>query len=776
MKNHRPLYLGIGIFLSLLFVKAIYPYVEGGFFEHDLLWFIPTIYRSLEGLSGINIMRFLLDPAPIMYGIPSLKIYAFFVFTFFGPIAKYFIATAILFHLGSSGLLFSLSRKMGFDLRTSFFSAITYLTLFAHYQAYMWPMAAQHLFAVFFIMLVLSLYLETDRRILTGGAHRFYYFATIISNFLASFCRTSVVIIPLAVIVHIIFCSRDAATRVKRFNTWLPLFVIYLFYPLITLTYVGDNRINIYLANANHHIVYLMLFAAGVAGLFLFGWVLKIAEKIEITKRLRRTVLIGVIVCIYVILCVKDIKNLFLPYNMFIPFAGILASFLEPIRNALSNDSARPLGYICLQLSVSYLIVSLFLIAAFFRKIRLENRAAIILIPWYLAGLCYLNLRNPIVSRYFVYISPIFCIIFYAGITDLISSLCDLVRLRNAIKELILALILIALCVPNVLAISLDIMRGRLANNFLNYDYIRIAYLIREDMKASDIKADMRPQDIYVDGLPALLLKAWSFAPVDPYRCDNFTFAMADIFKNRRMTDMHINDATSKRNGSLSYRVTSSGNVENTSGADIDIFRKLHEEARAKLNVKKYQEAERLLGYALRRRPFLLNYVLSGLQLEDLRWIINETDMHDWVQKISFLYEVGQEDKERIRYVSSIIEDELRGYIECLFFASYCAWRSGDMEKSAKLFSQIRFLDSDYERLCAYLSAVPAIKSNDDAMSFLKRQQKASLYADVEYKNTYMLERFLLKLLFGTSIARENGTIMLKMEKHKYKEGSIGGQ
>lgn len=753
MNKIRKSYILISIFIAALFVKAIYRQIAGSFFEQDLLWFMPTLYQALKKLSLPELIRFILDPAPIMYGVPFLKIYALLILKLFGPLTQYFIITSVAFHFCSSLLLYHLCRRMGLDFRVSLFSAATYLTFFAQYGAYIWPMALQHLLVVFFTLLVLNLYFKTDELIDKNKRYKMYYAFTLAANLIASFCRISIVILPIAIITHILFCEKSANAKIKKYYMWLPLFATYLLYPLFTLTYVGDNRINIYLAKDAPHGKYAMLFIAGLAGLVLTGFILKRLKGLKISNRARYVVVTLLVLSGYGLLCLEDIKNILLPYNMLVPFMASIASFLNPLQNALLNDSARPYHFIYPQLGVSSFLTSLFFIAVFLRNMSSENRKLFIFVPWYIISVFYVNLRNPIASRYFIYTGPIISIVFWSVAVYCLSLVFDKMRLKAAFMEAILITALIGFSVSNALAIDLDILRSRFANTFLTYDYIKAANTIKEDIVKDGRRDKLKAWDIGVNGVRPVSFKGLDLFPADNNRYDNFRFVITQVFNNNAlMANMQINDINSKNR----YRYTIKGDkVINEKGEVAGRFNKIFESASASFKNGDFEKARSLFDGAVKEKPFLLRYILEGLTLEDLQWITGGADLRAWLNRIISYYMVEARQEEDIEHIAAIVNTELDSYIQCLFHASYLHFICGDIKGSRLLFSEIGFLESDYNALCNRLMCVKSIQANEEMALFLKKFDNSSLHIEVEYRNTYKFERLLFKLIFNRYVIKD---------------------
>lgn len=767
-------YFCVYLFLSAVFLAILYRPILKSAFEQDLWWFIPTVSQITEGLSFAKTFGFLFAIKPLWTGVASLKIIAFSILSLFGPQAKYFIFFSILIHFACSYLLFSIARKVGMNYRVSLFSALMYLTLFAHFHAYIWPMAFQHLAVTFFTLLVLNFYLKTDQLITSRSpSFRSYWVLTLALNLMASFCRLSILLLPLIILAHILFCSEGGKDKSRKYNIWIPLFITYLFYPLITLTYVGDIKLSMFFSKINIPARYPFLFIFAAAFLFLFSLILFFLQNYR-PKRISRWILVIISSGIFLaLLGLKDIglltsmKNLLLFYNLLVPFAGLLASFLHPIQNALLIDSSSVDHFIPPQVDVFNMLLTLLLIAVFVKVFVCRNKGLIVFLAWYLVSFLYLNLRNPIASRHFIYISPAFCIIFCSVLSYIYSCLMKKARLKIIYKEIILVLIFIGIFIPNILAIRFEIFRGKLVNTFLIYDYVRVANIIKEDLAKNSNIRNLTADKIYINGVTPMSYELWSviwedaLSPIDPLRYDNFRYLLAQVFNNNSMVNVHINQAPHK--GHTFYLVDDK-RITNAQGEDIEPFLQLFQKAVKEMELEHYKVAGNLFQKAIDRRPFLLNYVLSKYSLGDLKWITSGDPMRSWVNRIALGYCRDVKPPQEVAHIMTLIDKELDDYIQCLFYFSYLKYLSGDTKESKYWVSQIGFFERDYERLSSWLGQTPIVKSNYKILSFLEGLNDYSLVEQGDCLTYYELERFIFNLISGIQIIRdrEGGWVLVR--------------
>lgn len=728
------LYIFVYFIVSAIFLLELYSSIAGRFFENDLWWMVPSFYHYTENKSMGEIIKFIFGAEPYMLGAPVVKSYLYLVLKFFKPEAKYFIYGLLVFHFLNSVLLFLLGQKLKLGLRISFLASLMYLALYAHFESYMWPFNMQHLSVTFFILLILNLYLKTDGLINNGERHRSYWALTILANFAASFSRMTIVILPAIVFSHILLCSRDNAERVKKYDTWLPLFITYLIYPLMVLTSVGDDQAEVFLRIKSIPFVlnWLIFFAGGLLCLLAVRVAVKNYTGF-LPKRPGRLISLLLLI-LWAVAAIKDIRNLILPYNIMVPFSAALNSFLTPIQSVLLLDSAQVSYQVHSQMGSFGFLLGLVFIAVFVKKFVSVNRQLAVLFIWYLIPLGYLNLYSNILSRYMVYISPVMCIIISSVISALFDYVFEKVKLKSLTKEIIITGIFIALLIPNILAIKLELFRQKMACSFYLYDYIRTANIIGNNIAAHSKNNEYKDKNIYISGAKSMPFKdLWEFSPVDPENFYNFKFVISQEIKDIPPDNFKINPAAGDAGDGIHY-IIQNGKVVNSTGEDLDPFNKLFYEGVKEFRSRDYKLSEPLFYKAAIERPFFLNFILSGYPVEDSVWLTDGKDISSWINRTfdqAGLTPQEEEKPEKAMYIKSMIEDEISAYIQSLFYLSYINYAKGDRSSSEYWFSKIPYLISDPGKVRLMLSRVPEIKSDDDAMSFLNKFTEAASYIPI---------------------------------------------
>lgn len=761
------IYIFTYLVLSLLFLKMLYVYIAKSFFDQDLLWFVPAVLRSTKGLSFGELIGYFLNPFPLQHAMPILKIYTYFILSLFCSLAKYFISVSIIFHFANSFLLFLLGKNLGLNSRISFLSSLMYLTIFAHFHAYMWPMVFMHLATIFFILLVLIFYLKTDNLIGNNLKFRRFYILTLCINFFAPLCRLSILSLPVMILTHILFCSKDKEQRLRKYKIWMPLFATYLIYPLLLIS-CGEFRFKALLgpliakfgfvfkntllysffANINIVTKFFILFLIGLCFLYAFKILLVIHSNFSLKKSrvFKRAFIIMIALACIILIIDGGPKRLMIPYNTFAPFVGTVSTFLEPLDNAMFIDSTRANYSIPLQLNVFNFLLAFFILFLFLKNFLFKQKQLAILLVFYLFNVPYVYLLQSIPSRHYIYLSPIFCIIFCCAFDSIFSYYMNQTKFKIVTKEIILCLIFVILCIPNLLAIKLSLFRGKAVNSFFSYDYIRGANIIKPDLIKNKEKV------IYVNGIipvtfPATEDSTITVAP-DPYN-DNARLVLKQVFDDPFIV-IKLNQEPSEEKVSIYF--LDGYMIKNAKGRNIDMFSRFFEKAREQLMSNRYREAEDLFMAAIKERPFLLNYILPGLRLEDLRWITGGIDARTWLNKMENFYSAGFDEVSlsRNRYILSIMNKEVDEYIKCLFYISFLKHISGDIHASRQWFLKIRFLDSDFKRLRSCLAETPSVKSDKRILSFLDSLDNASLYVGPDdYRDRYIFERFMFNLAFN---------------------------
>lgn len=746
-------------FISMLFLKLLYPYIVNSVFEYEYLNHLPWMLRDTEGLSGVKLLGYLIAPFPKYKELALVKVYAISVFRLLGPFARNYIFVSVSLHFANSVMLWVLCKRLRLSHRLGFFAGLMYLTLFAHFYAYIDPMATQHLVTVSFILLGLNLYLKSDELIgVRARGWRVIYALTLLINIFASFCIVSIALLPAIIFTHILFCAKDNKERARKYTIWLPLFVVYLVYPILPVISGHDKVARLlarfpasagFAARLNMPARFLILFFSGLLCLLAFRLVLALCQRHGLRRLLKYIVITMAVGAAVFLLITGGPKRLLIPYNVLAPFVGIMASFLWPLENAFLVSPVHPWYPIPLQLGVFNFSMGLLILMLFMKYFVSQNRQCAVLIAWYFGAVMLFYLLNPVYSRYFIYLSPIFCIVFAAALDYFCAT-------GPRLAAHFSLFIIVSLCIANIFAIRFTLFRGKLTNTFLTYDYVWAAETIKNDLISAGGIRQPQAKRLYVNGVAPIIIDADFPGRPDGYRCDprndNARFVFMHVFDDTSI-DIAFNQEPKSGQGHIAYALDGY-DLYGPRGLVTDAYRKFFEEGIKNLKAEYYTEALYSFKEAVRARPFMFDYILGDFEPEEgLEWITGADDMRQWVEKTRCFWVAGGLKKfnEKVNHVAFVLNKEIDTYILSLFYISFLEYSKGNLEESSDWFSKIRLFESEYGELHAWLSRQPLVMSKKDLSAFLNsRQDNALFYA----RRASSVERckfakFLFRLAFN---------------------------
>ncbi len=756
----------------LLFLFILWKPIQSMVPEYNLAWHIPVFSHYVEGKSIPEVVRFLFSFTPDTLGQPFSRLQHVLIIHGLGLETKHLALASALLHFVNAGLLFGLTQRLGFTRRVARLSGLTYLALFAHFHAIFWPVAIQHLLSVTSILAVLLLYLRTENQIQTGSRGWRRGFLATLGVWAAASLQRGPMMLPALLLTHLGFDSKNAKERLGRFDRWLPGFLLSMIYPIGLIAFAGDVIVNDRVVRYPLPAVWKAagLFLGGLACLFLIRQVLAGAPY---PRRIRRTGLalaLGAATILFLALCWKDPRQLLLAYNGWAPFHALFASFLEPIRTVFLMSSTEPFYLVPPQISFLGLLLSLGTLGIFLRVFLLKNRSLLLLGAWY--GFCLIHLLHSpssfpsqVPSRYLIYISPIFAIVFSSVGAYLFDRFTPkapkgsgrplgFARGRPGAfwKEMVLLGIWAGLAVSNLVAIRLALFRGNLANTYLTYDYVRTAHLIRQEISRSGGEgppSDSRP--ITVNNV--MPMACFEFSPDDPARYETFRTVMRETLGDRSPREIRVNRPPLQGEipGDRVYRLKEAS-ITDSKGRSIDPFAQLFEEALLALGRHQDEKALGLFQQAIQTGPFLLSYVLPGLRLADSRWVTDGNDLRGWIHAIGSAYRTPSwkscGDSQRVEFLLKMMNKELSDYILCFFYVSYLTYRAGDEAGSQHWLSQIWFLERQPETLVARIERAPLVNSDPSMLEFLDRVKDPTFFTNpIPWRGeNYGWGRFMLRL------------------------------
>lgn len=789
------LYGGAAIFLAAVFVTLLWDPLRWATVELDLWWMLGAISSLVEGKSAWELAGFVLAPTPPALEPPVVKLFLLLVSPGVGLQIRHLVLIALGVHCANAVLLYRVLRQMGLGFREGFVAACFYLTVLAHFHAFLWPTAFQHLLAVSTILLVLHFYLKTEERIrLRQPGWGSAYAATLAVGLLASLQRSALIGVGL-ILTDIFLCSRVYPERILRYRRWLPLFVVCLFYPVWVLALGVDGILtgmvlhsglpeqvkDFFLpAGATQNPTslglkkYPILFGAGAAALLGLGALLQAASRWRSGKIFLLVAgLLGA--AGFALSWFQDKRQLLFLYNALVPFVATLFSFLQPIETALRMGVPEATHhYIPPQIGPLSVGISLLFLAWFWAGFVKRNRRLLLLLVWYLLCLLFL-LRHQYAafpsispSRYFIFLSPTVAAVFGSVAILLWDKLARSAGQRSRAGEVTLIALFGILCLANLVGIRLASWKGRLPNTFYAYDDIRLAHLISEDLgppRKSD-RVEPASLEVWVDGvepmMPMQRIGGIQYPWVDPARHDNLRIALMEKMGRRRISRLEVNEA---QNGSghdadaagvpKRYTVRRSRLLDRQ-GHRIDRFGQLLEEGLAEMSAGRPERAVEALERAARRRPFLLQYCLGpALRLEDIRWLTGGQGLREWLRRVTADWRTSSPKFDAIR---STMEEELSGYALCLYSLSALEEEQGHAGRSGYWLSQIRWVEEDPQVLRDWLGRQPDLLARPLLRQHLDRLDDPSTFSDPLpwRKDDYGFGRFILRFLFGLDFRSES--------------------
>jgi len=747
MKTLKIFYICVAILIIGVFLAILYQPIQGTSYEQDPWWMLPLMSSITHGHSVFeNIRVFLFDPYPTLQGDPWMNTYLYLVLSIFGFQIKYFIFVLLVLHFLCAFLLYSVLRKLELDFRIAFFSALLYLTAFIHFCSYIWPMAAHHVFVLLLSFLVIYFYFETTKRIDDNRDWKAFFWGTIFANILAAFCQITILLLPLGILAHILIASKNEEDRLKKYDIWMPLFITYLGYPLMRFVYVGYVHLRSFFLNelylSNSPALFLVFFLLGVSSLFLFRGILKLACRYRPGK-IPKNLFIAAIVLYAVILIALYFKHglvvgpnkvelykLLSPYNFIYPFCIMFSSFITPIKSALSINSTVAYHMIPFRGNIISHLLAFFFIIIFIAKYFPKYKGLIVFVVFYIGSMRYMRIDTiQIPSRHFIYIMPLLSVVFCSSLIyvyDLVAG-----KFKKNAREIVLTLIFIGFFIPNILATRLEMTRGRLVNTFSIYDYIRTADIIKHDIKSHGSENGIKANDVSVEGIQPMAFNVdeyWRLTPDDPLRLQAFRYIFATALEDKSMVDVNINRAALVP-GKLTYEIKGL-RIYGPKGVNVDRFSSYVDEGVKELRSGNDAKASSLFRKAIELRPFLLNYILLEHDLKYLKLITMGKDLKSWIDDIVNYYNGDYYKCEykgehfhvaKVKYISSLIKDEIDAYIRCLFYEAYLEQRLGNSEESNSMVNQIQFIENKVSEISSSLNGQSLIQSNPQMSDFLRK-------------------------------------------------------
>jgi len=436
------------------------------YLEDDLLWLVPSVENTLHTQSLYGVLKaFHASEMTLFDGM-----YFSFLVTFIGHhFSVYAYASFICHFLIAVAFFMMLFLGLRLSQTLGLLASLIYLTFCGHYDAYLWPMAAHHLWVLLFSFVMMTLYLIADRRLDENKNIDKIYGVMLVLALCAGFSRLSILVLPLMMVAHIVLTNHNTLKVADKIRRWLPVFYLLTVYQLIIILAGGHQDVLgkiFYPHSYQSRGAMAMLIAAGWA-VFLLGLyaVMGLAVRFAPTNKLYflRWPWYGLLFFSYPLgLC---------SYTWFAPMAsaesrGVFQRW-QPM--VLPEGILAHVGWWCLGAVLLFYLI----------RQALVRRDLLIFLVWYLFLMPFLALKgDSIPSRYLIYVSPVLAVSLGVVWQQLKPKW---------IKTAATAGLLI-LMASNIWAIHVQSLFSWTADYRESYDFIKYAHFIKADLIHKGIK------------------------------------------------------------------------------------------------------------------------------------------------------------------------------------------------------------------------------------------------------------------------------------------------
>jgi hypothetical protein len=442
---------------------AVSQRVGATYLEDDLLWLLPSVEHTLHTQSLYGVLKAFhaseMDFSDGMYFSFLLTLFGhhFPAYAFISFITHFFIAVSFFMML-----VLGLRLSQGLSLLAS----LIYLTFDGHYHAYLWPMAAHHLWVLFISFLTMTLYLIADRRLDEGKNINTLYGWLIVLAVCAGLNRQSILVLPLMMAAHIAFTNKDTSKVLNKIRRWLPVFYLMSVYVVVVIFSGGPQAVLDKFLHHNAHQWPWFIVAAGWAVfiLCLYGALCLALRKSVINKlySLRRP-WYGLLFFSYPMgVCC---------YTWFAPMASIQS------RGVFQRWQPMALPEGIWAHTIWWFLGTVLLLHLI--RTAVVKRDLLIVLVWYLFLIPYLALQGEnIPSRYLIYVSPVFALgmaLFWQ-------------ELKWKWIKTFGTVVLVILMALNIWAIHLRSLSSWITDYRWSYDFVKDAQFIKADLMRKAIK------------------------------------------------------------------------------------------------------------------------------------------------------------------------------------------------------------------------------------------------------------------------------------------------
>lgn len=731
--------------------------------ENDSWWMLPALQASTEGKSFREVLVYLLGPWPISFGQPVLKVYLYAVTGFFGMLAKPLIAVILLLHGVNVVLLYRVCRLLHLSRPMAWMAAAIHAVAFAHFHAFFFSSHFRHVFAMFSMLLLFQSYLQTERQMPAENPLKLgNYWTTLALAALASVQRSTLITAGV-ILAHLLLVPATSQERLSRYRRWISLFAVWMLYPTFMVAFVGDVIVNEAVARmayppAMKWAALLALGAAMMAGIdFLIRWVG------THPWRGKRLALGGGLfgLALWIFLALQDRRQLLLPYHALVPFGTALTILLSPLTALFRIDSTQALHYFPAWIPVWSLLLSGLLLWVFWNAYLKRQPQLWVWAVWYAAALVHLlrhysNTPPTVPSRYFYYVTPVLAVVLSCAVGRLLDWMASPLRAKRSTLEILRAVFLLAVALPNLMAVPVAQWRGKMANTYLTYDDLRAARLIRDDLEGSGTLSQLDSEGVGVRGVVPMPVQELmpGHSLVEPGQYENFRIAVTQVFEGTLVPRVRVNEEFVQAAARRPVYAIQGQRVLDEQGRSVNPFDRWMESGFERLEIGDREGALESFRRALEMRPVLLRYLLGDLKLSDLRWLTGGASLRDWTRRFSDRYLWTEERTPKLERTRTIVEEEIWDQIVGLFFVSYLLEEQGRTGEARRWMAQIRFLESDAVVLTEQLARRPEIQGRPKLLQHLDLFRETAYFQEPIpwHKDDFGFERFLLRFLTGWNV------------------------
>lgn len=682
MKPSSPRLVAIVVLvLAAVYLAVLVPPAARTYVSDDSVFLIPIVASDLEGRSFWGAVSSLVAPDRAYLPRAVWRLYALASLGLFGPSNAGLVYGALLLHMASSCLVWTLARRVGMGGRAAWLAAGFHLTAWAGFHAALWPIAVQHAISSLGVLAVLNLYLAAEQHRRAGRPWRALYWATVAVALLSSLSRVTSLIGPAAILVHALLHPGDARERLRRYDFWWPVVLLSACYPLALLIWgtaveafgalpwvanfvirasaLGMGRLPA-LAGALAYVAILLILGRAVLGLWARS---SLSSRVRLPARWVRTLwTVGIAAAAVWLVRVA------------IVFVWGLEAFLWPLGMALNSHSAFRWHMTALPLDAVGIALAAAVAVAFLSR---HGR------NWDLLplGVMLLGFGYTVYSwdarplRYWIYITPVLAIVLAAAMDAAASWMAGDGPRRGRWQDAALVAAGAIVILSNVAAIRLELWRHKAADAYLALDYVRAADLIRLDLVRAGAP---RNAPICVDGLepPPTTHEWWTHVSRRaPFREYNVRSTLAQALGRRDVSAFRLDCGAGVPAGTYAYVVRDTLVLRD--GTPIDPFAILHARLRDRIGAQDYPGALALAGDRAAARPFLVRFLLEErLADDDVLWATNGASALSWLDRVAANHDSWYWRPDvKTAALRRLAREEIAAYVRFLFLVQYAHWR-----------------------------------------------------------------------------------------------------